>query len=489
MGFYQLMDSNNFRKASDAFTADPIKAPYYESLKLFCLLSFVCLTLAACGTKHDSADASLPGHNQAPAGPRLVKVTEQVAKHIDLKCEPVAHRLMAQPLHITGKIEPDFGKEVDVTSRISGRITELLVRPGEVVAKGQMMARLDSQEISDLQAELIEGQSKLNIAVAHEERERQVFEESISRPKTLIDARTRQRSAKVQRDLAQSEFNRQEALYKEKISPLKEYLAAKAALATAEAEYEQSNSDLQREENLYKNKAMLKRDYQLAQAETARERQHVKTLFQRLEFLGADRKVIDSVIKTGQIRGIVRILAPVSGVVSHHDVAVGEVIHPDKTMFRVTDLSSVIVKADLPEVDLSRVKLGNKVRVRVPSYPDKDFFATISFISEHVNPETRTLAIRARLPNDDRRFKSNMFAEIDLEGASKELLACPKSAVQDLEGKKVVFVKKPEGFEERVVKLGTESENYFEVVSGLNDGEEVATQGSLMLRTELTYKH
>lgn len=452
------------------------------------LLAFVAVTLASCGSKNDSADASLTNHAEHE-GPRLVKVSEGAAKQIDLQIEKIERRMLAQPMNITGKIEPDFGKEVDVTSRISGRIIEINVRPGEMVGRGALMARVDSQEISNLQAELIEANSKLMIAQAHEERERQVYEESISRPKTLIAARTRNRAAKVQRDLAESEFTRTESLYKEKISPLKDYLTAKANLATAEAEYEQSTADLQREENLYKNKAMLKRDLQLAQAETAREKQHVKTLVQRLEFLGADKAMIDHVSKTGQIIGIVRILAPVSGVVSHHDVAVGEVIHPDKTMFRVTDLSTVIVKADLPEVDLPRVAMGSKVVVKVAGYPDETFQAIISYISEHVNPETRTVPIRARLQNTEKRFKSNMFVEVNLEGAAKMLLACPKSAVQDLEGKKVVFVRKADGYEERGVKLGSESESYFEVISGLQEGEEVATQGSLMLRTELTYKH
>ncbi|HEY9783750.1 MAG TPA: efflux RND transporter periplasmic adaptor subunit [Candidatus Obscuribacterales bacterium] len=448
---------------------------------------FLILASQGCGSKNDSADASL--QKAAHEGPRLIKVSDDVAKTIELKTEPIARRALSLPMHVTGKIEPDFGKEVDVTSRITGRVTQILVSPGQVVTKGQLMATVDSQEISDLQAELIEALSKLKIAMAHEERERQVYSELLTRPKTLIDARTTYRAAQVRKNLAESEFKRQEGLYKEKISSQRDYLSAQATLAEAEAAYEQAKIDLQREENLFQNKAMLKRDLQLAQAETARERQHVKTLQQRLEFLGADVQMLKEVMRTGTIRGVVRIIAPTAGVVSHHDVAVGEVIHPEKSMFKVTDLSTVIVKADLPEVDLQRVRLGSKVHVRVASYPNEDFQAVISYISEHVNPDTRTVAIRARLDNGDRRFKSQMFAEIDLEGAAQDVLACPKSAVQELEGKKVVFVRTANGFEERHPKLGAESEKYYEVIAGLTEGEEVATQGSLMLKTELTYKH
>ena len=125
----------------------------------------------------------------------------------------------------------------------------------------------------------------------------------------------------------------------------------------------------------------------------------------------------------------------------------------------------------------------------MPSYPDRKFQGKISFISSDVNPLTRTVPIRARLVNSTGLLKANMYAEIDLEGASRNFLACPKAAIQEREGRKVVFVKHPDGFEERAVKLGVIGEQYIEVQSGLSDGDVVATQGSLMLKTELSYQH
>ncbi|MBC7999340.1 MAG: efflux RND transporter periplasmic adaptor subunit [Leptolyngbya sp.] len=444
--------------------------------------------LSGCGSKGEQADASLPMHVQ-PGAPKLIKVSEKVAKQIDLRHEAIKKIPLTVPLHVTGKIEPDLGKEVDVSSRINGRVKSVNVAPGQQVVKGQVMAMLDSQEISDLQAELIEAQSKLNIARAHEDRERQVYDELLVRPKALVEARTRFNSATVHKELAESEYKRQEGLYKEKISAQKDFLTAKAGYATAVANYEQAKVDQEREKNFFKNKSMMRKDLQLAEAETAREKQHLRTLVQRLEFLGADKKMLGEVLAHGQISGIVRISSPDAGVVSHHDVAVGEVVHPDKSLFKVTDLATVVVKADLPEIDVSRVHLGGKVRVKLSSYPNEVFLATVSYISEHVNPETRTVAIRARLSNQKKIFKLQMFAEIDLEGASRDLLAVPKSAVQEMDGKPVVFVAKEGGYDPRHVKLGVDSDKYFEVVSGLEAGEEVVTQGSLMLRTELTYKH
>ena len=68
-------------------------------------------------------------------------------------------------------------------------------------------------------------------------------------------------------------------------------------------------------------------------------------------------------------------------------------------------------------------------------------------------------------------------------------MACPKSAIQEHDGGKIAFVKKTDGFQARPIKLGKEGELYCEVLSGLSDGESVATQGSLMLKTELKYQH
>jgi len=158
-------------------------------------------------------------------------------------------------------------------------------------------------------------------------------------------------------------------------------------------------------------------------------------------------------------------------------------------MFKITDLKTVQASADLPEIDLRRVRIGDTVKINVPSFPDRRFEGRIAFISPDVNPLTRTVPIRARLTNTTGLLKTNMYAEIDLEGASRNFLACPKAAIQERDNRKVVFVKHPDGYEERPVTLGVIGEDYIEVKSGLTDGETVATQGSLMLKTELSYRN
>lgn len=451
----------------------------------------ISLAIAGCGsqpptsTAHNDTVEAAPAHHDA----NLVKVSQDFAKRIDLKTAPVEKRFLSNNLHVTGQIHADVGKEIDVTARFSGRVVKVNVSLGDFVKAGQVLATVDSQENSDLQAELLEAKSKLGIAQAHEEREKQIYDEHLQRPPALIEARTRYDGSKIHLELTQAEYERQQGLYREKIASQKDYMAVQAELAKAKLAFRQSSAELKREERLYKNKAMLKRDLQLAQAETARAKQHLETLKQRLRFLGMTPAMVQSVLNTNEVMGVVPLLASGSGVITHQDVALGEIIDPGKRAFTITDLATVVVNADIPEVDLQSVCLGAPVTVSIASHPGENFQGYVSYVSEHVNTATRTVAIRARLDNKHRKFKSNMFAEIDLKGKPKMLLAVPKTAVQEREGKKIVYVQNPQGFVERAITVGGDTESYFEVTSGLKPGESVATQGSLLLKTELTYQH
>jgi RND family efflux transporter MFP subunit len=236
---------------------------------------------------------------------------------------------------------------------------------------------------------------------------------------------------------------------------------------------------------MYQNKALLLNDLQVARAETERAESHLDTLKQRLEFLGMSAATVQRTIKTGKLSGELMIVAPNSGSITHMEIAEGEVVHPDKPMFTITDLSVVQVRADLPETHLSRVKLGTGVKIKVPSYPDRHFTGKISFIAEHVVPETRTVPIRVRLDNKLKELKRDMSAEIDLDPELAQVLVCPKKAVMEKRGQSFVFVKTKSGaFEERSVAVGADTDEFVEIYSGLKAGDLVALDNLEHLRTE-----
>jgi membrane fusion protein, heavy metal efflux system len=418
-----------------------------------------------------------------------VRVSPETAQLVELKHEAIARRKLQSVLRVTGQIKPDVGKEVNVNARFVGRVHALLVTLGQKVQPGYILARVESQEVTAMQAELIESKSKLRIAEAHEEAERQIYEERLKRPEALIQAQSDYENAKAQLEVTEADYIRIEHLRTEKIASLKDLLQTKANLAKAKASYTEATNDLQREQHLYTDKALLRRDYQQAKAETVREKQHLEILRQRLITLGLAPAMVQHLLDTGTVIGIVPIVAPASGIVSHVGVAVGEVIDPSKHAFTITDLSSVVVSADIPEADLHKVKIGTIANVKLASDPKHPIHTTIDYIGPHVDPHTRTVAIRAHLNNSDGTLKHNMFAEIEIATDPVELVACPKSAIQERDGQKVVYVLEGDQYKERPIRVGNETEDYCEVLSGVTPGDTVATQGSLMLRTKLTYQH
>jgi RND family efflux transporter MFP subunit len=436
--------------------------------------------LSSCGNQ--------PSHDSVNSEASHAATQGVAGSEAGIRCTRVLRRVLGENISATGQVMPDVGKESDVAPRFSGRIVEVLVKPGDFVKPRQHLAVIDSHEIASLQAELVEGQAKLMIARAHEEREKQVYEENLLRPQSLIHARTEYDHSKVALELAHSEFKRVEGLRKEMIASEKDFLSVKANQAQAELAHTEAAQQLQREEGLYKNKGLLRKELQLAEAETARARQHVDTLKQRLQFVGVHAELVEEVARSGKIVEHIPMHARVAGVITHQDAAVGELIEPSKRIFTITDLSTVVVSVDIPEIDVKWIKIGSPARIKIASYPDKVFQGAVSYISDTVNAETRTVPVKVKLSNTQLLLKTNMFAEIELQGSPRSVIACPRDAVQERDGHTIVFVKEGSEFKPQQVELGSDTEKYYEVISGLHENDEVVTQGSLLLKTELTLK-
>src|SRR5688572_31328216 len=153
------------------------------SIRHILLVALSSAILCSCGSEHAKEGAESKG-----AASNLVPVSAQSSSQLDLKTETVERRGLANRLHVTGRIQAEVSKEIDVSPRFSGRVVSIDVALGQRVNTGNVLARVDSQAVGEMQAELIEAQSKLDIARAHEERERQIYEEQRQRPKELLAA-------------------------------------------------------------------------------------------------------------------------------------------------------------------------------------------------------------------------------------------------------------------------------------------------------------
>lgn len=104
--------------------------------------------------------------------------------------------------------------------------------------------------------------------------------------------------------------------------------------------------------------------------------------------------------------------APFDGIVTEYDVAVGELVEPQHQLFTITDMSSVWVLADLYERDLASVQSDLDVTVTVEAYPDRTFRGHVTYVSDLIDPATRTAKVRSVVPNPDGALKLAMFAKV-----------------------------------------------------------------------------
>ncbi|MEJ2110934.1 MAG: efflux RND transporter periplasmic adaptor subunit, partial [Acidobacteriota bacterium] len=135
--------------------------------------------------------------------------------------------------------------------------------------------------------------------------------------------------------------------------------------------------------------------------------------------------------------------------------------------------------------DLSNVKTGKKVYVRVSSYPEKVFQGTITYVADTLEPKTRTAKVRCEVDNRNGLLKLEMFATVEIPvDRTQAVLAVPDSAIQRLEGSPVVFVRaSEEEFQMREVETGISSGGYTEIRSGVRAGDALVSRGSFIVKS------
>ncbi len=180
--------------------------------------------------------------------------------------------------------------------------------------------------------------------------------------------------------------------------------------------------------------------------------------------------------------------SPLTGAVLEKSVTEGTAVTSGMQLFVVSDLSTLWALAEVDETQLARLTVGLPVEIRVAAYPEEKFPGSIIFIGDTLDPKTRRVTVRCRVPNKDGRLKPQMYATLSFgEGERRTLLAIPSPAVQELDGKTMVFVVEPQGgFTAKEVTLGTEVDGWIEVLSGLQPGERLVTAGGFLLKSQLS---
>jgi Cu(I)/Ag(I) efflux system membrane fusion protein len=191
--------------------------------------------------------------------------------------------------------------------------------------------------------------------------------------------------------------------------------------------------------------------------------------------------------RAGAVTRTLTLRAPADGTVMEKMAVEGMHFTAGDPLYRIADLSSVWLTADIFEQDIGMLRRGQDATIIVNAYPGTEFAGKVDFIYPTVSQETRTGKVRIVVPNADGRLKTGMYANVAVNTAVGDgpVLAVPDSAVIDSGTRQAVLIDRGEGtFEPREVKLGGHADGFYEVRRGLSGGERVVVSANFLIDAE-----
>lgn len=187
---------------------------------------------------------------------------------------------------------------------------------------------------------------------------------------------------------------------------------------------------------------------------------------------------------------LVPLRAPIAGVVVSREAIVGQPVSADQVIATVVDFSEVWFLGRVFEKDLARLRTGARCDVQLNAFPEQTFEGFVEYVGQRTDPVARTLTARIRLRNDSDRLRIGLFGtahvELDEGSRAEPRIIVPRAAVTDLGDRNIVFVKASDGdFVVHDVTVGKSALAQVEILSGLDEGEEVVSGGVFTLKSLL----
>jgi membrane fusion protein, heavy metal efflux system len=186
-----------------------------------------------------------------------------------------------------------------------------------------------------------------------------------------------------------------------------------------------------------------------------------------------------------------RVLAPISGDIVSRDAVVGQPVTPDHILATIADLREVWFLARVFEKSLAQIQVGAAVEIQLNAYPDEKFSGSVEYLGKQVDSSARTVTARIRIANRSDLLRLGLFGVAHVAAATQDerarsAIVVPRSALTEIAGKPVVFVRQPDGdFDLHAVVLGDAALGKVQVLNGLRIGEELVVDGVFTLKSTL----
>ncbi|MEG4579868.1 efflux RND transporter periplasmic adaptor subunit [Microcoleus sp. MON1_C5] len=324
------------------------------------------------------------------------------------------------------------------------------------------------RQVEIAQAEIARAETELTVAKEQFDRDKELAASGAIARRTMLEsqahfaeaqanvakAKSRPEVIKAQTEIKQAEVD----------LPMRELRDSQGRVAEAKAQLTRAQS----------RREVLEAENQLKRGQTA-----VEVAQSRIRLADAAYQArLQQLGTVANDRGLVTVVAPISGTVADREITPGESVNAEKPLMSLLNDSRVFATANIYEKDLNQVKPGQEVRVKVANLPDRTFNGKIALIGSSVEGETRVVPVKAELDNINGELKPGLFAELEIltDKTATNILAIPSAAVVDVSGKKTVYVQNGNAYQAVEIELGQTAGDLVEVKRGLFEGDLIVTQ-------------
>lgn len=263
-------------------------------------------------------------------------------------------------------------------------------------------------------------------------------------------------------------------------------LQAESTLLSSAGVMTLTTTVLARAKALYAAQGMALKDYQQAVSDQQAAEAAYQAAHDAVRIFGKTDAQIDRVVKQHRLDATMPVLSPINGEVTARNAAPGTLVQPGGTPapFAVSNLARKWMLANVAEVDMPLMRVGQRVDVKLLAYPDRLYRGKISNISAAVDPNTHRGTLRIDIPDANNELQPQMFATFIVHtGAAVHSLAVPPGGVvREGDGTMTVWVTQDRHhFTPRTVQIGLQQDGLVQILSGLQAGERVASEGALFI--------